>query len=294
MTRLSRRAVLLGGAGLALGACGSSKGSSGGAQSSAKGDAPAAGTDVPLDQLQIVRFFMSGTAPAGVEHSLPFGLGSQDGVILTGGPEQLDVQILDGEGREVVPVAPVKRHAKQLERPYWPVRVTLPLGRYQAVFTSGGKAVGSPAFFDVGGYPNLPKTGDKLPMSPTPTKADTQGVTPICTRDPVCPLHDVSLDAVLGKGKPVALMIATPAYCKTAICGPTLDVVLNNRVDGITYIHAEVWKDDTFEQSAPILQTYGLEFEPCLFVVNGDGTIVERLDVIFDADDVAAALAKAM
>jgi hypothetical protein len=289
VTRLSRRAVLLGGAGLALGACGSSGSSKG---STAKGTAAAA-EELPLDQLQIVRFFMSGTAPADVEHQLPFGLGSQDGVVLTGGPEQLDVRILDGNGVEVVPTAPVQRHAKQLERPYWPVRVKLPLGRYQAVFASGGKAVGSPAFFDVGGFPKLPKTGDKLPVSQTPTKGNTQGVTPICTRDPVCPLHDVSLDAVLGTGKPLALMIATPAYCKTAICGPTLDVLLNNRVDGITYIHAEVWKDNTFEQSAPILQTYGLEFEPCLFVVKGDGTVVERLDVIFDADDVAAALAKA-
>ena len=248
---------------------------------------------MPIDQLQIVRFFMSGTTPADVEHQLPFGLGSQDGVVLTGGPEQLEVQILDGSDNEVVPRATIARHAKQLERPYWPVRVKLPLGRYQAVFTSGGKSVGSPAFFDVGGFPNLPKTGDKLAVSPTPTKENTQGVTPICTRSPVCPLHDVSLDTVLGKGKPVALMIATPAYCKTAICGPTLDVLLNNRVDGITYIHAEVWKDDTFEEAAPILQTYGLEFEPCLLIVKGDGTVAERLDVIFDADDVTAALAKA-
>lgn len=284
--------MVIGGAGLVLAACGGSKGSSGGAQGQG-GDAPEAGTDVPLDQLQIIRFFMSGTAPADVEHSLPFGLGSADGVILTGGPALLDVRILDGNDVEVVPSAPVKRHANGLERPYWPVRVKLPLGRYQAVFSSGGKPVGTPAFFDVGGFPNLPKTGDKLPVGPTPTAANTLGVTPICTRDPVCPLHEVSLDQVLGKGTPVALMIATPAYCKTAICGPTLDVLLKNRVDGITYIHQEVWLDNTFESTAPLLQQYNLEFEPCLLVVKGDGTIAERLDVIFDADDVKAALAKA-
>lgn len=275
--------MVLGGAGLVLAACGGSKGSSGNGSDD----------DVPADQLQIIRFFQSGTAPADVEHSLPFGLGSADGVILTGGPEVLDVRILDGNDVEVVPTSQVKRHAAQLERPYWPVRVKLPLGRYQAVFSSGGKAVGTPAFFDVGGYPNLPKTGDKLPVGPTPTAANTLGVTPICTRTPACDLHEVSLDTVVGKGTPVALMIATPAYCKTAICGPTLDVLLKNRVDGITYIHQEVWLDDTFESTAPLLQQYGLEFEPCLLVIKGDGTIAERLDVIFDADDVKAALAKA-
>lgn len=295
MERLSRRAVVLGGAGLVLAACGGSKGgsSSGSTAASTGADAPMADA-VPIDELQIVQFFMTGTPPADVPHRLPFGLGSTSGVILAGGPQQLDVRILDANGTdEVLPPIVATRHANQLDRPYWPVTVTLPLGRYQAAFSMDGKQIGSNAFFDVGGFAKLPKTGDKLPVVPTPTKADAQGVTPICTRSPECPLHEVSLDAVLGKGTPVVLMVATPAYCKTAVCGPTLDIVMNNRVDGITYIHAEVWKDNTFESPAPLLQAYGLQFEPALFVVKGDGTIADRLDVIFDADDLKASMAKA-
>ena len=46
---------------------------------------------------------------------------------------------------------------------------------------------------------------------------------PLCTQDPQCPLHSVSLDQVLGSGKPVAVMFATPARCQTQYCGPVLD-----------------------------------------------------------------------
>ena len=269
-----------------LAACGSSKGSS-------TGVGAGAGVVLPADQYQVVQFFKSGTPPAGMPFRVPFGLGSTDGVLQAGGPQQMDVRVLDGNGREAQASATVTRHARELERPYWPVTIDLAQGTYQAVFTLAGKAVGSPAFFDVGTVPTLPKPGDKLPVHTTPTPENTEGVTPICTRSPACPLHDVSLDTVLGTS-PVALLVATPAYCQTAICGPVLDVLLNNRLKGITYIHAEVWMDDTFKSSAPLLDAYGIDYEPVLFVARADGTVVDRLDVIFDADDLAASLAKAL
>ena len=36
----------------------------------------------------------------------------------------------------------------------------------------------------------------------------------------------------------------------------------------------------------------GLTFEPCLVLVGADGMVVERLDTIFDEDEVAEALAR--
>ena len=42
-----------------------------------------------------------------------------------------------------------------------------------------------------------------------------------------CPLHDVSLADVIGKGKPVAVMFATPALCQSQYCGPVLDELLD-------------------------------------------------------------------
>jgi hypothetical protein len=176
VARLSRRSFVLGGSGLVLAACGSGKGSSG------TGGTAGTSAVLPADQYQVVQFFKSGTPPAGMPFRLPFGLGSTDGVLQAGGPQQMDVRILDANGREAQPSATVTRHARQLERPYWPVTINLAKGTYQAVFMLGGKAVGSPAFFDVGTVPTLPKPGDKLPVHTTPTAKNTEGVTPICTR----------------------------------------------------------------------------------------------------------------
>src|SRR3546814_11078234 len=70
------------------------------------------------------------------------------------------------------------------------------------------------------------KPGDAIPAVATPPPTDARGVNPICTAEPACPLHDVSLADALGEGRPIALLVATPAFCQIAICGPVLDVLL--------------------------------------------------------------------
>ena len=78
---------------------------------------------------------------------------------------------------------------------------------------------------------------------------------------------------MLAAGQPVAYLIGTPAYCKTAVCGPVLDLLLDeqdSRPD-ITMIHAEVYTDDTIEVVAPAVTAYSLNFEPVLFVADASG-----------------------
>ena len=60
--------------------------------------------------------------------------------------------------------------------------------------------------------------GERLPAIATPTTADARGVDPICTNDPVCPLHDVTAAEALDEGRPIALLVSTPAFCQIAIC----------------------------------------------------------------------------
>ena len=80
--------------------------------------------------------------------------------------------------------------------------------------------------------------GEPTPRSPScpgrprratasPTTTDTLGVDPICTRDPMCPLHTQSLSTVIGAGKPVAALFATPARCQSPYCAPVLDEFLD-------------------------------------------------------------------
>src|SRR5438132_1411319 len=83
------------------------------------------------------------------------------------------------------------------------------------------------------------------PPNPTPTTANHLGVNPICTHDPVCPFHSVSLDQAIGGTRPIALLVSTPAFCQVAICGPVLDLFIKRKAtfaaQGITVIHAEVY-----------------------------------------------------
>jgi hypothetical protein len=92
----------------------------------------------------------------------------------------------------------------------------------------------------------------------------------------------------------VAYLIGTPAYCQTAVCGPVLDLLLTERANrpDVTMVHAEVYTDNTATTTTPAVQAYQMSFEPCLWITDATGTVVERLDFVFDQGEIDAALAK--
>ena len=140
----------------------------------------------------------------------------------------------------------------------------------------------------------IPKPGDKLPSFDTPTTADARGVNPICTHQPPCPLHDVTLTQALQTGKPVAYLIGTPAFCQTGVCAPILDnlITAHTRLgDKVAMVHAEVYTDTTATTVTPAVQAYTMSFEPCLWITDATGTVMERLDFVFDQGEIDGALA---
>ena len=99
---------------------------------------------------------------------------------------------------------------------------------------------------------------------------------------------------MLADGRPVAVLVSTPAFCQTAICGPVLDVLLDRRAEApedLVFVHVEVYTDETAERVAPAVQALSLSYEPVLFVAGTDGRITARLDNIFDAVEMRDALA---
>src|SRR5262249_37321735 len=146
-----------------------------------------------------------------------------------------------------------------------------------------------------------PQVGDKLIAVDTPTTTDHRGVDPICTRMPqICALHDVNLTDALKAGKPIAFMISTPEFCQIGVCGPVLELLLeqHDKQPQFTMTHAEVYQHVdptqgiTNAQLAPAVQAYNVTYEPALWVAKPDGTIVERLDNVFDRAEIADALSK--
>jgi hypothetical protein len=141
--------------------------------------------------------------------------------------------------------------------------------------------------------PEAPVVGASALTVPSPTRADPLGVDPICTRSPMCPLHDVSLSDVIGT-QPVAVMFATPALCASQYCGPVLDELLDvmgpYQDRGVAIVHVEIYESNRGATLAPTVEAWGLPSEPWLYTVDAAGVIQERIDGAFATNEVTAAL----
>lgn len=236
---------------------------------------------------------------AGLAQRFPFQLATPDGAPSLKGPPTLDVQVLR-DGRPVGAVSAVARHQDGIPNAYYPLVFTPDApGTYVARATIDGRPVEQS--FQVGPAADNPlvQVGQRLRPVDTPTTEDHRGVEPICTRQPeACPLHTQTLTAAMASGKPLALLISTPRFCQIGICGPVLELLLEERAarPGVEMVHAEVYRDAAAKGNiagatlAPVVDTYGLTFEPCLLVARADGTVAARLDYVFDRTELKQAL----
>ena len=185
-------------------------------------------------------------------------------------------------------------------------------GRYGAEYVTA--APGAPPetirmTFDV--QPSSPtvRVGDEAPASKTPTLADVDGdVSRISTDDAPNPaFYEMSVDGAIAAGEPFVLIFATPKFCKTAQCGPTLDRIKPFAAEypSVTFINVEPYQleyvDGSLEpdlaengdlQVVPTVDEWGLFFEPVVYVVDSEGIVQGRFDLIFGDAELTAALDK--
>jgi hypothetical protein len=244
------------------------------------------------NQLVLVRRFAPKTLVTGTQR-VPVVLGDVNGLLpLDSTPPTLTASIVGEDEKVVVASVTAERHGEELQQPYYPFALSLTSAGNYTLQLKDQPAVNTTVDVFVPADVPIPQVGAPLPPFDTPTVKDHRGVDPICTRDPACPLHDVSLRQALSAGKPVAYLIGTPAYCQTAVCGPVLDLLLDERAHRpeMTMVHAEVYTDSTIETVAPAVTAYHMNFEPALFVADAKGTLVARLDSIYDTQELKAAL----
>jgi hypothetical protein len=251
------------------------------------------------DDLVLAQYFGGPLFAAGAPLRAPFGIADSEGILpVKSTPAELEVTIVGPDGKTVGDPLTLKRHAKGLQRAYFPLSVTLPdAGIYSVRADLGGSAPAEMALqVDEAADLMVIQPGAALPALETPTVDDPRGVTPICTADPVCPLHDVTAAQALTAGQPLALLVATPAFCQVTICGPVLDVLLDAMAahPNVKALHSEVYADPakSLDVYAPTIAPLGLHLEPCLILVGSDGKVAERIDAIYDRDELDAALSR--
>jgi hypothetical protein len=156
--------------------------------------------------------------------------------------------------------------------------------------------------FPVTASPETPIVGAAGRPIASPTTADTLGTDPLCTRtddksNPApCSFHQHSLDQVVGKGKPVIAMFATPARCQSRYCGPVLDQLIGlapEYGDRIVPVHVEIFRDLKTNDLVTATEAWlGTTGEPWVFGLDGAGKVTGRLSGAFATDEIRALIDK--
>ena len=183
-------------------------------------------------------------------------------------------------------------------------------GNWMASFTTvapGSPEQTIPFSFDVKAKASAIQKGQPAPSVDTPTLADVGGdVTKISTdTSPDPAFYQTSVADALAAHKPFVLVFATPKFCQTKTCGPTLDKVkaVAAKHPDVTFINVEPYLLEDVDgqlqpkldakgnlQAAPATTAYGLLSEPFVFIVGGDGKVKASFELIFTPEEIDAAL----
>ncbi|MDA3038068.1 MAG: hypothetical protein O3C27_00830 [Actinomycetota bacterium] len=266
---------------------------------------------------QLVSLFSSNRViAAGIPQRLPFGV-VNNGLELPDSTalsvrvlsEAVVIDELEVLGRVVrhdhTPGADDHQHA-DLQR-YYAVRTTLPEpGIYDLEIRIGDHTVMLPVQAFDRSEIGIPLPGDAFPPIDTPTLDDARGVDPICTlAGGPCAFHHQTAAQIMAEGRPLVFLVATPAFCATAYCGPVLETLIEGILElgsgtDLGVVHVEPWANPRVGQGlndpglrlAPSLDLLGLEFEPVMFLVDPTGVIVDRIDNVFDRSELEDALGR--
>ena len=150
--------------------------------------------------------------------------------------------------------------------------------------------------------------GGKAPATRTPTLADVGGDVKKISTDPNPgpAFYRTSVDQAIAAHEPFVLVFATPAFCTSRQCGPTLDAIKAIAKDhpGVTFINAEPYQltsaSGTLQpvldannqlQQTDATKAWGLLSEPWVFVVDRDGIVRGSYEAVVSTSELDAALA---
>ncbi|MEX0756470.1 MAG: hypothetical protein WD204_00845 [Acidimicrobiia bacterium] len=170
-------------------------------------------------------------------------------------------------------------------------------GRWQVVLEPEGSPPTATTPFGVQESSPVPDVGDQAIAVPTRTHPEFPLSEISTDAEPDPRLHELSLDDALANGRPTVVVFATPAFCQTATCGPTLAVVKSVMGDypEMNFLHVEIYADlDAAAGGSldpvPAVEAWGLPSEPWVFVVDSKGVVTARFEGATGVDELRRAL----
>jgi hypothetical protein len=172
-------------------------------------------------------------------------------------------------------------------------------GIWEVVVVPEGAEGLEPAPMSVLPEPLTPGVGDPAPRSATVTSADVDSLDEITTDpDPEPGFYEVTVADAVTSGRPAVIVFATPAFCQTATCGPTLDVAkeVAPSYPDVHWVHVEVYTnldDPDGLEVVPSVEEWGLPTEPWVFVVDAAGIVTHRFEGVITSAELRDALEEA-
>ncbi len=170
-------------------------------------------------------------------------------------------------------------------------------GRYWLVAEPGADPIQGVGTIDVRETAMTPAVGSKAIPSDNPTLADAPAAEITTADPPDTGLLQYSVADSLAEGVPFVLAFATPKYCTSRTCGPTVQTV--ERVASrfasspMRFIHVEIYKDNDPKKGVnQWVKEWNLPTEPWVFVVDGDGVVRSKFEGSVSVAELSSAVEK--
>ena len=169
-------------------------------------------------------------------------------------------------------------------------------GPWSAAISSPRGTTGETTF-SVNADISIPEVGEPVPASVTRTSPEFELTSITTDPDPEPSFYEMSVAEAISNGTPALIVFATPAFCQTAVCGPTMEIV-KETVDGrsgFDVVHVEIFENVDSEGEGRLIEVpavieWGLPSEPWIYVVDADGVATARFEGAVSSEELGSAL----
>ena len=154
---------------------------------------------------------------------------------------------------------------------------------------------------------STPAVGEAGPRSDSLTAATADEVAYISTdENPYLPAYDKTVAQTVTSGKPSFVFFATPAFCQTGFCGPTVELVkavAREHPEELEFVNVEPYElhmtenglqpllgEDGQLQPVEAALEWGIPVEPYLFVLDAEGKVFAKFEGVVGGDELRAAV----
>ena len=160
-------------------------------------------------------------------------------------------------------------------------------------------------FFDVEETPITVANGSPAIASRSKTLNDVEEISELTTgsiHDP--DLYGITIADAVKSGLPTVVVMASPAFCTNAVCGPQVEVLqdLKNKYKGQShFIHVDIYDNPAETQGnldaarlSPVVMEWGLPSTEWTFVIDREGIVSSRFEAFATLEELDQALQRVL